>query len=138
LYGKTAAAAEATLFGKVMEKFNSMSGCDRQQAKNNAQEEKAYGRYIHIGRVRVTCLHKYKRRKGKTGTKNTGKGVLLFKSIYFPIANELFNHPSVKMIFIDGEIFPSSQVTYGTQAFQAIQLFRPDWKGSYIKQRSPQ
>lgn len=45
----------------------------------------------------------------------------------FPIVNELFNYPKLELVFLGGEVFPTSQVTVGLSVFQTLQTIRPDW-----------
>lgn len=45
----------------------------------------------------------------------------------FPIANELFNHPKIDLVFLGGKVFPSSQVTVGVSVYQMLRTIRPDW-----------
>jgi DeoR/GlpR family transcriptional regulator of sugar metabolism len=45
----------------------------------------------------------------------------------FPIVNELFNHSKLNVVFLGGNVFPSSQVTLGISVFQTLQTINPDW-----------
>lgn len=45
----------------------------------------------------------------------------------FPIVNELFNHSKLNLMFLGGNVFPSSQVTLGISVYQTLQSINPDW-----------
>ncbi len=56
----------------------------------------------------------------------------------FPIANELFNHPKIDLIFLGGKVFSSSQVTVGVSVYQMLQTIRSDWSIIGVSDLHPQ